>query len=372
LSRLAAALLAALAWLAAAGGAFAHAMPNSLLVADFGPDAVRIEATLPWAELKYALPPDLAEPPPSLAPRTRAILEAYARAHLSTTTPDGRPFAATLQGLEVVHSADHADLRAVYGLRPPPGAEPEPLALRFDGVTHVVMSHVVLVFAAEDGGEPRLAGVLQNPRSTLVVAPARSAGFLAAFALGARHIAEGADHLLFLLTLLLPAPLLAQGGRWAGRKSLRQTLLALTAVVTAFTVGHTLTLVAAATLDLRPPERPVEVAVAASILVAALGAWRPLLLEGRAAPLVAGGFGLVHGLAFSSAVREHLDAPQGRLEALAGFNLGIEAVQLLIVLVAAPVLIALARSPAYHWIRPGAAGAAGAAAVVWVAARSVG
>jgi HupE / UreJ protein len=47
-------------------------------------------------------------------------------------------------------------------------------------------------------------------------------GFAGAFRLGVHHIAEGTDHLLFLLTLLLPAPLLALGGRWKVRATIRQ------------------------------------------------------------------------------------------------------------------------------------------------------
>jgi hypothetical protein len=49
-------------------------------------------------------------------------------------------------------------------------------------------------------------------------------GFAGAFRLGVHHIAEGTDHLLFLLTLLLPAPLLALAGRWKGRATVRHSL----------------------------------------------------------------------------------------------------------------------------------------------------
>ena len=67
-------------------------------------------------------------------------------------------------------------------------------------------------------------------------------GFASIFGLGVRHIAEGTDHLLFLLTLLLPAPLVASGTRWRGCTTVRQSLLRVLGVVTAFTVGHSITL----------------------------------------------------------------------------------------------------------------------------------
>ena len=78
-----------------------------------------------------------------------------------------------------------------------------------------------------------------------------SVGFASIFRLGMRHIAEGTDHLLFLLVLLLPAPLLALGPRWAGFAGARRSLFQILKVVTAFTIGHSITLALAA-LGARP------------------------------------------------------------------------------------------------------------------------
>src|SRR5207245_7793173 len=62
-----------------------------------------------------------------------------------------------------------------------------------------------------------------------------SVGFASIFYLGMRHIAGGTDHLLFLLALLLPAPLIACGSRWAGFAGARRSLLGILKIVTAFT-----------------------------------------------------------------------------------------------------------------------------------------
>src|SRR6266702_8330841 len=67
-------------------------------------------------------------------------------------------------------------------------------------------------------------------------------GLAAAFRLGVHHIAGGADHLLFLLALLLPAPLLARNGRWGRCATIPRNLVQILRIVTAFTVGHSLTL----------------------------------------------------------------------------------------------------------------------------------
>jgi len=115
------------------------------------------------------------------------------------------------------------------------------------------------------------------------------------------------------------------------------------------------------------PQQLVESLIAVSILVAALHAVRPVF-PGREA-LVAASFGLVHGLAFSEALRE-LDLTGARLVlALLGFNLGIEAMQLLIVAVVLPPLILLAHSGHYRRLRVGAAAATAVAAVGWLSAR---
>ena len=73
------------------------------------------------------------------------------------------------------------------------------------------------------------------------------------FRLGARHIAEGTDHLLFLLALILPAPLAAANGSWGGYAGWKTACRRIVKVVTAFTLGHSITLVFGALGWVRPP-----------------------------------------------------------------------------------------------------------------------
>jgi len=125
--------------------------------------------------------------------------------------------------------------------------------------------------------------------------------FPSMFRLGMRHIGEGTDHLLFLLTLLLPAPLLVVGSRWAGFAGRRRSVLQVLKVVTAFTAGHSITLALAALGLVRVPSRPIEILIAVSILVSAVHALRPLF-PGREAGIAAL-FGLLHGLAFATTLQ---------------------------------------------------------------------
>jgi hypothetical protein len=195
-------------------------------------------------------------------------------------------------------------------------------------------------------------------------------GFAGMYRLGIRHIADGTDHLLFLLALLLPAPLLAAGSRWAGCAGVRQSLLRIVKVVTSFTVGHSLTLVFAALGFVHVPSRPIEVLIAVSILVSALHALRPVF-PGREAAIAAF-FGLIHGLAFATTLGDLGFGRWERVASIFGFNLGIETMQLIVVVASLPSLILLSRTCAYSTLRIGGALFAVFASLGWIAERLLG
>lgn len=187
------------------------------------------------------------------------------------------------------------------------------------------------------------------------------------FHLGMRHIAEGTDHLLFLLALLLPAPLLAVGARWAGPATVRQSLLHILSIVTAFTVGHSLTLTLAAMNFVHVPNRPVEVLIAVSILVSAVHALRPLF-PGKEA-WIAAFFGLIHGLAFASTLGRLGLSRWDRVAGILSFNLGIETMQLLVVALVLPSLLMMSRTSAYSVFRVVGAAFACIASALWIVER---
>jgi len=192
-------------------------------------------------------------------------------------------------------------------------------------------------------------------------------GFGSIFRLGMRHIAEGTDHLLFLLALLLPAPLLALRTRWAGFAGTRLSLLQILRVVTAFTIGHSITLVLAALGVVRVPSRAIEVLIAVSILVSAVHAIRPIF-PGREARIAAF-FGLIHGLAFASTLGELGLGRWERVGGILAFNLGIEAMQLMVVAAVMPSLVLLSPVRGYAWLRISGALFAGCASLGWVVER---
>jgi hypothetical protein len=211
---------------------------------------------------------------------------------------------------------------------------------------------------------------LSRCRIHVVNAWANFAGLPDMFRLGMRHIAEGTDHLLFLLALLLPAPLLAVRARWAAPGGVRHSLVQIARVVTAFTIGHSITLALGASGLVSLPGRLVEALIAFSILISAAHALRPLF-PGRE-PLIAAGFGFIHGLAFATTLQNLGAGPWQRLAGILGFNLGIEATQLAVVGAVLPSLIILSRTPAYTALRLSGALFAGFASLGWIIERLFG
>ncbi len=182
-----------------------------------------------------------------------------------------------------------------------------------------------------------------------------------------RHIAEGTDHLLFLLVLLLPAPLAALHHRWGAPVGFRRSVLHILGIVTAFTVGHSITLTVAALGFVRVPGRPVEVLIALSIFVSAIHAFRPIF-PGREA-FIAGFFGLIHGLAFAATLDRLGLTRWDRVAGILAFNLGIEAMQMLVVLAILPSLLLMGQTRAYPVLRIAGASLAAAASLCWMAER---
>jgi hypothetical protein len=195
-------------------------------------------------------------------------------------------------------------------------------------------------------------------------------GFPSMFRLGMRHIAEGTDHMLFLLALLLSAPLLATRSRLSASGSVRHSLAGILRVVSAFTVGHSITLALGASNVISMPSRPIEVLIAVSILISAVHALRPLF-PGREV-WMAGGFGLIHGMAFSATLQNLGVVGWQRFASVLGFNIGIETMQIIVVGATLPSLILLSRTPAYAVFRVAGAAFAALASVGWIVERSFG
>jgi len=187
---------------------------------------------------------------------------------------------------------------------------------------------------------------------------------------GVWHIWIGYDHLLFLLSLLLPAALIRKPDGWQPKTGFKTTLGEVVAVVSAFTLAHSLTLSLAVLQIVSLPSRWVEAAIAASVLLAALNNIVPCVT--RRKYWVAFGFGLIHGLGIASVLLDMRLSPQNVAWALFSFNLGVELGQLAVVAAVLPLIGYFSRYRYYPAMAMHAGSAAIAGlALIWLAERSL-
>ena len=226
----------------------------------------------------------------------------------------------------------------------------------------------LLRLRAGSGTRTAVLGPGRSARRFELARPGMAAQIREYFVHGVWHIWKGLDHVLFLLALLLPSVLRREHGRWQGTPRLRTCLIDVLRVVTAFTLAHSITLSLAALGMVMLPARLVESTIAASVLLAALNNLWPLVGEGRW--VVAFAFGLIHGFGFASVLTD-LGLPRDALAgALVGFNLGVEAGQLAIVLAFIPLAWPLRTSRLYRYGVLGLGSAAVAAlSTIWLIER---
>lgn len=185
---------------------------------------------------------------------------------------------------------------------------------------------------------------------------------------GTWHIWIGYDHILFLLSLLLPAVVVFTRHRWQPVGDFRTAFWDVFRIVTAFTVAHSITLSLAALGVIQIPTRIVESAIALSVVLAAANNIYPLVLGRRW--VVAFFFGLIHGFGFASVLGD-LGLPQGALlVALVAFNVGVEVGQLAIVAAFLPFAYALRHTLFYRRVvLQGGSAAIIIVAAIWLAER---
>lgn len=257
--------------------------------------------------------------------------------------------------------------------------------LKLTGRCPVAGPTLSITYRLFEGLDPQHRGLLnlvENGQSRSVVfsadAPQRivggdTAGPLTQFSTyvheGVWHIWTGFDHILFLLSLLLPAVLVRDDRRWRPGTSFRAAFTEVAKVVTAFTLAHSITLTLAALSIIVLPSRLVESGIALSVVLAALNNLFPVVANGRW--IAAFGFGLLHGFGFAGALHD-LGLPAGSLAlSLFGFNFGVETGQLAIVVVFLPLAYLLRSTWAYRRMMfAGGSMVIAAVATVWLAERA--
>lgn len=361
----------------------AHPMPNSLILLNFQSDIVKAELELPFDGLEQAFGMTISQ-------GTEPELREYIKEHLQAYTHDDQLWNIDINRIGVRSEQEkntgliHHYVVVFLDFKPPMGVNSHDLVLDYDVIIHELSTHSAFVTIQQDwengiySNNPVNVGVISAdimnnsiaPLSINIAGGNNWTGFKSMVELGMHHIAEGTDHLLFLLVLLFAAPLVVEKNRWAGFGGMRFSLTNLLKIVTAFTIGHSVTLLIGVLNWFQPSSQIVEILIAFSILISALHAIYPIFPRREA--YIAAGFGLIHGLAFADILNQlNIGASQMALSLL-GFNVGIELMQLIIIVLIMPWLILLSQTSMYKGVRIGGAVFSGVAAIAWMVERIIG
>jgi hypothetical protein len=270
-------------------------------------------------------------------------IAAYALARL-TLQADGQPCTLEVPQQLVDRHTDGAYSVLQLAIRCPV-ASPARLSVDYRLFAELDPQHRGLLNLTTRAGSRSAVFSPEAPQQTFELATiTRGSQFVDYAREGVWHIWIGFDHILFLVSLLLPAVLVWHKPRWEPAKRFSSSFWEVAKIVTAFTVAHSITLSLATLGWISLPSRWVESAIAASVVLAALNNIRPVV-EGRRW-VVAFCFGLIHGFGFASVLQDLGLPPDALLLALVAFNVGVEAGQLAIVAVFLPIAFVLRR----HWV----------------------
>jgi hypothetical protein len=363
----------------------AHPMPNTEIAIWVEEEGVRLEIALPIPELRLAVPASFPQIGDVHSQAHERALATYLDQHLSIISKDGVRHAHVLESVGMRQSLDtnvgqYQELHLRVWVPARGQFDPRVFTLEYDAIIHQVPNHFAVVKITRDfrggllsGEDVVTMGVIrfdfsQNRTPALAITAAPGSiwrGFWSAIALGFRHVTTGLDHILFLLTLLVVAPLRAVNGRWSLFQGWKYAAHRFLAITVAFTLGHSVALMLGAYEIVPVPREVVEITIAASIVTAALHAVRPLF-AGREW-LVAVAFGIVHGLAFSESLIGLRLTSALKSVAVLGFNIGVEGAQLLAL--ALPLLI-ISRWRMFHSVRLGAMVCTAVLAAFWMFERA--
>ena len=364
-------------------------MPNTDIAIRLDEATVTLEIKIPVPEFVLGFPKSEGVTPENLLVQSREKVQSYFKQHLKILSRSGAAQDYSITSLSVDGNTDdfvgdYQELIAEFAVLVRDDFNPRDFTLAYDAVIHQVPNHFALVRITQDfnsgvfaAGNAVPIGVISYDFSTNSVPPLAVKvtgggifkGFRAMVALGMQHIWVGLDHILFLLTLLIVAPLTVKNGKWTLFQGFNYTLRRFLTISFAFTVGHSAALVFGAFDALPINQKLVEVLIATSILLTALHAIRPFFSSREA--LVALGFGIVHGLAFSETLKSLELAQMQKAISILGFNVGIELMQIVIMAIAFPFLL-VSRYKIYNPLRIIFASITSIIAFVWIIERLTG
>lgn len=365
-------------WMVGSGLLWAHPTLDSKVALNFQRDTVHAVLQMPLDDLLVA-EPGLKEPGDGTIELDDIRLRNYMLAHFKVVPSGGVTWESVIKEWRVANPTSmelpamvHATLVLMPDRKPI-----NQLTLNVDLISHEVRNHSILVVLQSDweagiaAQAPQSLGTLGHDRTQITVTrnrPQPFAAWLSFVSLGAEHILSGLDHLLFLALVLIAASLQQQSKAWGEAKRPVAAARSALGIVTAFTLGHSATLGLGALGVVNFSAFWVEALVAVSIVLSAVHLLRPIFAGQET--WVAGGFGLVHGLAFAQSLEILHLSVKDRIVSLFGFNLGIELMQMVLAVAFLPLLLWCLRNPFQSELRR-ASGCLGLiAGMVWLVQRT--
>jgi hypothetical protein len=349
-----------------------------------------MELQIPIPELALAFDGNILKNPASIVDDYGEALKKYINDHIYAYVNIDKPWRIDIAGMymdkgtQVLSGPPFWELRVLLNIVPNKNEDTRKFMLHYDVVMHQVINHIAFVSVRNDWENGIVTdttvqvGVIRRDMRTMTILPfevnlekgSKWKGFVSMFWLGIEHIKTGTDHLLFIITLLLPACLLVRNKKWALYGGLKYSVFRLLKIITAFTIGHSITLLIGILGFVKVPPQFIEITIAVSILVSAIHAITPLFYGKEI--FIALGFGFIHGLAFSQTLQNlHLESIELALSVL-GFNLGIEAMQLAVIAMTIPWFIIMSRTPYFRIVKNIFASLVSLAAMGWIGQRVTG
>lgn len=268
-----------------------------------------------------------------------------------------------------IDESDALQFRLDYG-----GVKAEAIAVESPVIPRLRRGHRQYLVVRDDQGV-MLTETLLSARKPLILVTATAESTSLANVLlryiveGVWHIFIGLDHILFLLTLMLPAVMVYRHRHWQSVHELRPAVMEILKTVTAFSLAHSITLSLAVLEFVTLPQRWVESAIALSVLLVALNNLKPVFTGSRW--WLAFAFGLIHGFGFANVLIDLGLSKATLAVSLLGFNLGVELGQVAIVMALFPLAYMLRDTRFYRgWAFKGGSVAAAALACAWFLERA--
>ncbi len=365
--------------------ASSHPMPNSLVLLNIQDYRVDLQLQLPVQEFELAYGKNLQNINQQYVDDNKAELINYILSHTKIYAKDKKFWTLTVSAIKL--DSIQSELNGVYkeliydiNCVPINKTELRQFTLQYDAIIHQVVSHFAILKINQDFNngivptEPTEIGIIQLDIASNSVKPfqinldsgSKWNGFKKMVSLGMHHIKTGIDHLMFLFVILLIAPILMENRKWLGFGGYKYTTKRVLKIITAFTLGHSITLLIVSLYPIPNFSQSIEIAIAITILISAIHAIKPIFPNKET--IVTFLFGAIHGSAFASTLFNLNLGISLKLLSILGFNLGIEIMQIGIIILFLPIIF-LSKFSIYKYIRISGATLAVIASCAWVIER---